>query len=73
VDFVVDRGGQTWAVEVKSGRAGKGRGVAAFRERHPAAKVWLVGDTGIPLETFFARPAASWFGGAATRSSLEMP
>jgi hypothetical protein len=61
MDFVVDRAGQTWAVEVKSGRAGKGAGTAVFRRRHPAAKVWLVGETGIPLEEFFVRPAASWF------------
>ena len=67
VDFVVDRGGQTWAVEVKSGRAGKAGGVAAFRKRHPAAQVWLVGETGIPLEEFFARPAEGWFSGRSAR------
>lgn len=67
VDFVVDQGGQIWAVEVKSGRAGKAGGVAAFRKRHPAAKAWLVGETGIPLEKFFARPAGSWFGERTVR------
>jgi len=67
VDFVVAQGGRTWAVEVKSGRAGKAGGVAAFRRRHPAAKVWLVGETGIALEEFFARPAESWFSERTTR------
>lgn len=62
VDFVIDQGAHTWAVEVKSGRAGKAGGIAAFRKRHPAAKAWLVGEAGIPLEKFFSRPAASWFG-----------
>jgi hypothetical protein len=52
---------QTWAVEVKSGRSGRTSGLAAFRKRYPKAKVWLVGDTGIPLADFFSRPAPEWF------------
>jgi len=67
VDFVVDRGRETWAIEVKSGRGGKTGGLGAFRKRHPAAKTWVVGETGVPLEQFFARPAASWFGGRTRR------
>ena len=61
VDFVVSHGAQTWAVEVKSGRGNKASGLAAFRQRYPKAKVWLVGDTGIPLADFFSRPAQEWF------------
>lgn len=61
VDFVVSHGAQTWAVEVKSGRGDKASGLAAFRQRYPKAKVWLVGDTGIPLAEFFSRPAEEWF------------
>jgi len=61
VDFVVSHGARTWAVEVKSGRGGKPRGVEAFRALYPKAQVWLVGESGIPLRDFFARPAAHWF------------
>jgi predicted AAA+ superfamily ATPase len=61
VDFVVSQGTQCWAVEVKSGRGGKAAGLAAFRQRYPRARVWLVGDTGIPLDAFFSRPAEEWF------------
>jgi hypothetical protein len=55
VDYVVSRGTQIWAVEVKSGRAGKVSGLTAFRRLYPEAKIWLVGGTGIPLEDFFGR------------------
>lgn len=62
VDYVVSHGAQDWAVEVKSGRPGRGGGgLAAFRQRYPEAGAWLVGPTGIPLEEFFARPAMGWF------------
>ena len=37
------------------------RGLAAFRKRYPGAAPWIVGDTGVPLEEFFARPAEHWF------------
>ena len=60
LDFVVSHGAQTWAVEVKSGRGGKASGLTAFRQRYPKSKVWLVGDTGIPLDEFFSRPAEEW-------------
>lgn len=65
IDFVVSRGAQTWAVEVKSERAGKGGGLAAFRKRYPGARTWLVGEAGIPPAEFFARPASRWFGAAS--------
>ena len=61
VDFVVSHGAQTWALEVKSGRGDKTSGLTTFRQRYPKAKVWLVGDTGIPLADFFSRPAEEWF------------
>ena len=61
VDFVVSHGAHTSAIEVKSGRSGKTGGMGAFRRRYPKAKVWLVGETGIPLAEFFSRPAAEWF------------
>ncbi len=61
VDFVVSHGAQTWAVEVKSGRGNKTPGLNAFRRRYPKAKIWLVGETGIPLSEFFSRSAQDWF------------
>lgn len=61
VDFVVAHGARIWALEVKSGRPGKTGGLEKFRRRYPMAKVWLIGGGGMPLEGFFARPAADWF------------
>jgi hypothetical protein len=61
VDFVVSRGPQDWAVEVKSGRGGKVSGLAAFRQRYPKTQAWLVGATSIKLEEFVSRPATEGF------------
>jgi len=60
VDFVVARGRDVWAIEVKSGRSGKAAGFTRFRSRYPEARALLVGGQGIPLETFFSKDAASW-------------
>jgi uncharacterized protein len=61
VDFVIARGRDIWAVEVKSGRSGKLAGMNRFRDRYPEARALLVGGQGIPLEEFFNRDAAGWF------------
>jgi uncharacterized protein len=61
VDFVVARGRDIWAIEVKSGRSGKTVGLTRFRNRYPDAKTMLVGGQGIPLVEFFSRDAATWF------------
>ena len=61
VDFVVTAGKRTWAIEVKSGRAGRLSGMAAFRKRYPKAEAWLIGADGVPLAEFFGRPVADWF------------
>jgi predicted AAA+ superfamily ATPase len=60
VDFVVARGLDVWAIEVKSGRSGKTAGLARFQTRYPQAKALLVGGPGIPLEEFFSRDAGAW-------------
>ena len=60
VDFVIARGRDVWAIEVKSGRSGKSAGLTRFRNRYPDAKALLVGAQGIPLVDFFNRPAAAW-------------
>ena len=58
VDFVVARGRDIWAIEVKSGRTA---GLTQFRNRYPEAHTLLVGGQGIPLEEFFSKDAATWF------------
>jgi uncharacterized protein len=60
VDYVVARGRDIWAIEVKSGRSGKATGLTRFRERYPESKALLVGGQGIPLEAFFSKDPASW-------------
>ncbi|MCX5971235.1 MAG: ATP-binding protein [Coprothermobacterota bacterium] len=60
VDYVIARGLDLWAIEVKSGRSGKTSGLIRFRVRYPNAKALLVGGSGIPLEDFFSRDPASW-------------
>ncbi len=59
VDYVLDVGGKTVGIEVKSGR-GRKSGIAAFQRRYPRAKTLLVGEGGIPLERFFSKPPAAW-------------
>lgn len=63
MDFIVTRGGEVWAIEVKSGRSGRSSGLARFKQRYPEAKTLLVGGQGIPLEEFFSRDAAAWLVG----------
>ncbi len=60
VDFVVERGGDIWAIEVKSGGPGDARGLERFRAAYPEAKTLMVGGPGIPLVEFFSVPAGRW-------------
>jgi hypothetical protein len=52
VDFVVQSGKVTWALEVKSGRPRPVSGLAAFRRLHPRSRALVVGSGGIDLEEF---------------------
>lgn len=61
IDYVVGHGANLWGLEVKSGRAGRTSGVAAFRRRYPEAQVLLIGGQGVPLEEFFISSPESWF------------
>lgn len=55
VDFVVERGEQLTAIEVKSGRRRDDLpGMAAFEKAHGPARKLLVGGDGMPLESFLA-------------------
>ena len=61
VDFVLRRGPDLVAIEVKSGRKSTALpGIAQFRAEFPTAKPMLVGTGGIPLEEFFLTPVESW-------------
>lgn len=62
VDFVLQRGPKTVAIEVKSGPRGRGlRGLEAFRQRYKPERAIVVGADGIPLDEFLTQPAAAWF------------
>jgi len=61
VDYVVDRGSEVVALEVKSGRRANSVGVAAFRRKYPETKLLVIGTGGIPLQRFFETAAESWF------------
>ncbi len=55
VDFVLQRGEQLTAIEVKSGARGNGlSGMAAFEAAHGPARKLLVGGDGTPLDAFLA-------------------
>jgi len=55
VDFVVSRGRQLTAIEVKSGRRRDGLpGMAAFESAHGPVRKLLIGGDGTPLESFLA-------------------
>ncbi len=60
VDFVVERGGRVFGLEVKSGRARSTSGLGAFRRRYPDARALVVGAGGIPLEDFFGADPLGW-------------
>ena len=61
VDFVVRRGRELTAIEVKTGRTHEAQpGLAAFAEAFNPHRRLLVGGGGIPLEEFLSRPVEHW-------------
>jgi hypothetical protein len=61
VDFVLSRGRDLAALEVKSGRKREALpGMDAFARAFTPRRTLLVGGDGIPLEEFFSRPAEFW-------------
>jgi uncharacterized protein len=61
VDFVLQQGKLTVAVEVKSGaRREVLPGMEAFARQFKPHRQLLVGGQGIPLEEFLSKPAAHW-------------
>lgn len=62
VDFVLQRGEQIVALEVKSGRVPDVLpGMAAFLKAYPKAQPLLVGGQGIGIEAFLSRPVTALF------------
>ncbi len=56
VDYILNAGGELWALEVKSGKApGKLPGLDAFCNLHPEARPLIVGSGGMDLETWLMR------------------
>lgn len=57
VDFVIQRGSDLTAIEVKSGRRRDGMpGMSAFEAAHGPARKLLIGGDGTPLEAFLSAP-----------------
>ena len=61
VDFVVRKGQQVTAIEVKSGRAPQAlAGMAAFSAAFKPQRTLLVGSDGIAIDEFLSRPVSDW-------------
>jgi len=52
VDFVIKKGSQLTAIEVKSGRIKNTGGSLVFKKRYPEALSLIVGSSNLPLEDF---------------------
>ena len=61
VDFVLQRGPQVIAIEVKSGSTRQLRGLQEFEKRFTPFRILLVGEGGIGLRDFLSVPASHWF------------
>lgn len=58
VDFVVEQRGKAVGLEIKSGAAGKTKGMQRFRDKFAPHKVYLIGKSGIDWLEFLAlRPS----------------
>jgi predicted AAA+ superfamily ATPase len=60
VDYVISRGRDVIAIEVKSGRPGKAPGLDAFQRLYPRARPLLLGGGGVALEEVFATSPERW-------------
>ena len=66
IDFVLQRGNQIVAIEVKSGlHRGALPGMDEFKKRFRPHDSLLVGEGGVPLNEFLTAPAGHWFGEAS--------
>ena len=60
IDYVVAKGADIRAIEVKSGASKKLSGLARFQSQYPEAKSLIIGGPGIPLEEFFSTDPKRW-------------
>lgn len=62
VDFILEKGNRVVAIEVKSGSNNSNhRGLDIFNKRFQPYRSILVGDNGIPLDTFLLTDLDEWF------------
>ena len=62
VDFILVKGNRLIAIEVKTGTSkAQGRGLNTFSDRFKAERKILVGDQGMPLDTFLLTDPNEWF------------
>jgi len=52
IDFILARGKEVIALEVKSGASKRAAGLNAFNKKFPGARFLLIGDSGIPWDEF---------------------
>jgi predicted AAA+ superfamily ATPase len=60
VDYIVARGPDIHAIEVKSGIGKNLSGLASFQSQYPETKSLIIGGPGVPLEEFFSKDTAQW-------------
>lgn len=61
VDYVLQKGSRTVAIEVKSGKDSYNEGMSLFQEKFHPHRIYTVGTDGIPLETFFTANPSDLF------------
>ena len=61
VDYVLRKGRDVIAIEVKSNKVAGTTGLNAFRSRFNPKKSFVVGSQGIPLDVFLSMPVESLF------------
>ena len=61
VDYVIEKGNKTVAIEVKSGQRSANKGLALFENEFHPHGLFLVGTDGIPFENFLAMNPADLF------------
>ncbi len=63
VDFVMQRGNDLIAIEIKSGKRRTAiLGLELFRKKYKVKKSVTVGGTGVEIERFLETPIVEWFG-----------
>ena len=64
VDFVLEKGGELLAIEVKSGKNPYRKpfvGLEQFKALNQSAKLLIISDTDVPLKDFLEKPLVDWF------------